>query len=299
MWRRPIRCGRRRELAWQLTDREGHFFSESSVDRILKAYDLIPSPAFIVLSASKSFRHPTQRPNELGQTDCTYLQVVGWGWYYLSTVLDDYARLQHREAAADVDASRRRDRDAGPGPEPRPGSPRSGWCIGRGPSATTGRVLCRESLQTISRPTRSPTPGGYRITRERRARSSRYHRSMKNVVKLEKYYSPWELERAVARFVDDYKPSAVARSVGERDTGRVYAGRRPAILARREQITRRTLAQRKRENLHIPPRAVNRHKVSAYETSSLVRIGLTTYSHTDTGRTGPLRPDAQEKGVQR
>ena len=32
----------------------------------------------------------------------------------------------------------------------------------------------------------------------------RYHRSMKNVVRLEKYHSPWELERAVARFVDDY-----------------------------------------------------------------------------------------------
>ena len=81
-----------RELAWQLTDREGHFLSESSIYRILKAYDLIPSPAFIVLSAAKSFRYPTRRPNELWQTDFTYLQVVGWGWYSLSTVLDDYAR---------------------------------------------------------------------------------------------------------------------------------------------------------------------------------------------------------------
>ena len=81
-----------RELAWQLTDREGHFLSESSVYRILKAYDLIPSPAFIVLSAGKTFQHPTHRPNELWQTDFTYLHVVGWGWYYLSTVLDDYSR---------------------------------------------------------------------------------------------------------------------------------------------------------------------------------------------------------------
>ena len=35
-----------RELAWQFTDREGHFLSESSVYRILKASDLITSPAF-------------------------------------------------------------------------------------------------------------------------------------------------------------------------------------------------------------------------------------------------------------
>ena len=38
-----------RELAWQFTDREGHFLSESSVYRILKAFDLITSPAFVAL----------------------------------------------------------------------------------------------------------------------------------------------------------------------------------------------------------------------------------------------------------
>ena len=81
-----------RELAWQLTDRTGHFLSESSVYRILKAADLITSPAFIVLQAADRFAHPTHRPNELWQTDFTYLKVIGWGWYYLSTVLDDYSR---------------------------------------------------------------------------------------------------------------------------------------------------------------------------------------------------------------
>ena len=97
-----------RELAWRLTDREGHFLSESSVYRILKAYDLILNPAFIVLSAAKTFQHPTHRPNELWQTDFTCLQVVGWGWYCLSTVLDDYARyiiawmLRTSMQAADV-----------------------------------------------------------------------------------------------------------------------------------------------------------------------------------------------------
>ena len=81
-----------RELACRITDEEGYFISESSVYRILKAYDLIPSPAYIVVSASDRFKRPTRRVNEMWQTDFTYLHVVGWGWYYLSTVLDDYSR---------------------------------------------------------------------------------------------------------------------------------------------------------------------------------------------------------------
>ena len=90
----------------------------------------------------------------------------------------------------------------------------------------------------------------------------RYHRSMKNVVKLETYYSPWELERAIARFVDDYNHRRLHEALDNVTPADVYEGRRPAILARREQIKRRTLAQRKRENLHTPRGAVNRRKVS-------------------------------------
>ena len=61
-----------RELAWQLTDREGHFLSESSVYRLLKAYDLMPSPTFIVLSAGKTFHHPTHRPPKTPSVDLTH-----------------------------------------------------------------------------------------------------------------------------------------------------------------------------------------------------------------------------------
>jgi transposase InsO family protein len=81
-----------RELACRMTDRESEFLSESSVYRILKAADLIESPAYILMQAGDRFQHPTRRRNELWQTDFTYLPVVGWGWYFLSTVLDDYSR---------------------------------------------------------------------------------------------------------------------------------------------------------------------------------------------------------------
>ena len=77
----------------------------------------------------------------------------------------------------------------------------------------------------------------------------RYHRSMKNVVKLENYYMPWELERAIGRFVEHYNHRRYHEALENVTPADVYFGRRQQILSRRERIKRETLAQRKRENL--------------------------------------------------
>ena len=82
-----------RELAVRFTDEEKYFVSEASVYRLLKAHDLITSPAYIVIKAAEEFRDKTTAPNQLWQTDFTYLKISGWGWYYLSTVLDDFSRF--------------------------------------------------------------------------------------------------------------------------------------------------------------------------------------------------------------
>ena len=55
-------------------------------------HDLITSPAFIVIKAASEFKDKTTAINQLWQTDFTYLKVLGWGWFYLSTILDDYSR---------------------------------------------------------------------------------------------------------------------------------------------------------------------------------------------------------------
>ena len=82
-----------RELAVRFTDTENYFVSEASVYRLLKAHDLIASPAFIVMKAADAFKDKTTASNQLWQTDFTYLKVTGWGWFYLSTILDDFSRF--------------------------------------------------------------------------------------------------------------------------------------------------------------------------------------------------------------
>lgn len=88
-----------RELAVRLTDEQRIFISESSVYRILKAKGLVTTPAHILLSAGNEFTDKPCFVHELWQTDFTHFKILGWGWYYLSTILDDYSRFTQALAA--------------------------------------------------------------------------------------------------------------------------------------------------------------------------------------------------------
>ncbi len=61
----------------RFTDTKIYFISEASVYRLLKAHDLIASPAFIVVKAADAFKDKTTAPNQMWQTDFTYLKVIG------------------------------------------------------------------------------------------------------------------------------------------------------------------------------------------------------------------------------
>jgi putative transposase len=66
-----------RELAARFIDTKSYSVSEASVYRLLKSHDLITSPAFIVVKAADEFKDKTTVPNQLWQTDFTYLKVIG------------------------------------------------------------------------------------------------------------------------------------------------------------------------------------------------------------------------------
>jgi len=237
-----------RELSHFITDTEGYFISESSVYRIVKAYDLITSPNFIVMTASDKFSHPTTRVNELWQTDFTYFKITGWGWYYLGTILDDYSRyiiawkLYTTMASEDVE-DLIEDAAAKIGIEHIAVKHRPRLLSDNGPCYVSEELkLYLESkgmAQTHGAPYHPMTQG----------KIERYHRSMKNQVNLVKYYFPWELEEEIARFVDYYNNDRYHESLDNVTPADVYYGRREEILTRREKIKRRTLRRRKLYNL--------------------------------------------------
>ena len=241
-----------RELAWHITDTQGYYISESSVYRILKGYDLITSPAYIVLSASDKFKSPTKRIDELWQTDFTYFLITGWGWYYLSTVLDDYSRfilswyLTTTMTANDVKITLDRAIEkTGVHQVTVKHKPR--LLSDNGPSYLSKELKDYLENQQIKHTRGAPF---HPMTQ---GKIERYHRSMKNVVKLQNYYFPGDLEEEISRFVEYYNYQRYHESLNNLTPADVYYGRSRDILTKRDIIKRKTMRLRKQQNLGVMP----------------------------------------------
>ena len=234
-----------RELATAFVDQQHYFVSEASVYRLLKARGLITSPAFILLKAADHFAHPTTAVNELWQTDFTYLRVVGWGWFYLSTVLDDFSRyilawkLCTTMTAADVTETLRLALNAA-GLNSATVQQRPRLLSDNGPSYLSAQLSTwldeHGMTHTRGQPYHPMTQG----------KIERYHRSLKNRILLEHYYLPGHLEARLAEFVDFYNTRRYHESLGNLTPADSYFGRGPTILARRQSIKHQTIELRRR-----------------------------------------------------
>jgi transposase InsO family protein len=230
-----------RQLACRYTDDYQYFISESSVYRILKRAGLIQVPAFDLITAADQFKDQTRRANEMWQTDFTYFKVIGWGWYYLSTVLDDYSRfiisweLCSTMKAVDV-------------------------------KNTLNSALNHPNVSLDSPPKLLSDNGSCYISRELKlflddfhiqhlrgrpnhpqtqGKIERYHRSMKNVVKLENYYSPDQLRYRIKEFVEYYNYHRYHESLDNLTPADIYYGKRKERLIQRKMCKLITLKKRK------------------------------------------------------
>ncbi len=81
----------------------------------------------------------------------------------------------------------------------------------------------------------------------------RWHRSIKNVVKLRNYYYPWELEQAIEAFVEFYNHQRYHEALDNLTPADVYSGKEKEVLTRRNLIKADTLRKRKQANLQMAP----------------------------------------------
>jgi putative transposase len=233
-----------RELAVRFTDTKAYFVSEATVYRLLKAHDLITSPAFIVMKAANEFKDKTTAPNQMWQTDFTYFKITGWGWYYLSTILDDFSRyviawklcttmktedvtdtLQLALTASGCDQVHVRHK-------PRLLSDNGSSYI----SEELAEWLDEQDMSHVRGAPYHPQTQG---------KIERWHQTLKNRILLENYYLPGDLETQIAAFIEHYNHRRYHESLENLTPADVYFGKGQAILLERARIKRNTITQRR------------------------------------------------------
>ena len=230
-----------RELAHFIVDHKGWYISESSVYRILKAHGLVISPTHILIQTADEFTDKTTKPNQMWQTDFTYLKVIGIGWYYMTTILDDYSRyiidwelcdnMKTQETMDIVDRALEFTQ-LGKNQRPRLLSDNGSSYISKDLKEYLNE---KDILHIRSKPNHPQT----------QVKIERYHRSMKNVIKLDNYYSPDELKARLTEFIEYYNNHRYHESLNNLTPADVFFCRERKILEKRKNTKIETINNRK------------------------------------------------------
>ena len=180
-------------------------------------------------------------------TDASYFRVVGWGYYYLVTVMDDYSRfilgwkLQKDMSANSLIEVVQEAVDA-TGMTGVPVEDRTRLLSDNG-SGYVSRTF-REYLRLVgighilAAPYHPQTNG----------KVERYQQSLKRVVNQLPYELPSQLEQAIADFVDYYNYRRYHKSLGNVTPADVLYGRREKILLCRKEVQILTINRRRDYN---------------------------------------------------
>jgi len=233
-----------RELAVRFTDEQRYFVSEATVYRLLKAHDLITSPAYVVIKAADRFHTQTTRVNEMWQTDFTYFKIIGWGWMYLSTVLDDYSRyivawklcstMRAEDVTDTLDMAL-----AASGCDQAHVHHRPRLLSDNGPSYIASELADYIEAQRMSHVRGAP------FHPQTQGKIERWHQTLKNRILLENYFLPGDLEGQIEAFVEHYNHQRYHESLDNVTPADAYFGRAQTILKQRERIKRQTIEHRR------------------------------------------------------
>ena len=243
---REMPTWRSRQLAASLTDHRGLSVSASTVYRILRREGLVKRIEY-QLAAGKEYQHKTTGPHQLWATDASYFHVVGWGYYYLVTVMDDYSRFilawkVQRDMTVDSLIEVVQEAVDSTGMTDVPLEDRTKLLSDNG-SGYVSRAF-REYLQQVG--IRHILASPYHP--QTNGKLERYHRTMKTEVNQVPYEVVEDLAAAIRGFVGFYNYRRYHKALGNVTPAHVLQGHREAILARRKEVQKATFERRRRYN---------------------------------------------------
>jgi transposase InsO family protein len=235
-----------RQLSAWITDNAGFAVSESTVYRILRREGLVKRME-VQLVAGKEYHTKTKRPHQMWATDASYFRVVGWGYYYLVTVMDDYSRFilawkLQKDMSADSLIEVIQEAVDATGMTDVPVEDRTRLLSDNGAgyvSRTFRDYLRLVGIRHILAAPYHPQTNG---------KLERYHQSIKREVNQVPYELPGQLERAITDFVDYYNYHRYHKALGNVTPADVILDRREEILQRRKEVKILTINRRKEYN---------------------------------------------------
>jgi putative transposase len=235
-----------RQLSAWITDHEGFAVSESTVYRILRREGLVKRQE-TQLMAAKEYHTKTNRPHQMWATDASYFKVIGWGYYYLVTVMDDYSRfilgwkLQKDMSANSLIEVVQEAVDA-TGMTEVPVENRTKLLSDNGAGYVSRAFRDYLNLVGIGHILAAP------YHPQTNGKVERYQQSLKKEVNQLPYEIPSRLERAIADFVDYYNYRRYHKALSNVTPADVLYGRREAILQRRKEVQILTINRRRDYN---------------------------------------------------
>ena len=215
------------ELSVLLLEESQIFVSELSFYRILHERGLLERMEHDFVLAADEFHHKTKFANEMWQTDFDYSRYIIHWELCSSMTSEDVSRT--------IDKSIEK---AGVALQNPP-------CLlsDNGPcyiASSLKQYLCKEyNIKHIhGKPFHPQTQG----------KIERYHRSMKNVIKLNHYFCPSELEKAIDEWVKYYNERRFDESLDNLTPRDVYLSQGEKIKKIRETIKQNSINKRISEN---------------------------------------------------
>jgi|TARA_Y100000310_G_scaffold331848_1_gene406220 transposase InsO family protein len=238
-----------RQLAVWITDNAGFAVSESTVYRILCREGLVKRQE-TQLKAAKEYHTKTTRPHRLWATDASYFKVVGWGYYYLVTVMDDYTRFilawkLQKDMSANSLIEVVQDAVDATGMTDVPVEDRTNLLSDNGAGYLSRSFRDYLNLVGIGHILAAP------FHPQTNGKLERYHQSIKKEVNQLLYEAPSQLERAIADFVEYYNYRRYHKALGNVTPADVLYGRREQILQRRKEVQIQTINRRRDYNQNL------------------------------------------------
>ena len=236
-----------RQLSVWITDNAGFAVSESTVYRILRKEGLVKRLE-VKIAAGKEYHTKTTGPHQMWATDASYFRVVGWGYYYLVTVMDDYSRFiiawkLQRDMSADslieviqeaIDATGMTD------------VPIKDRLLSDNGAGFISKAF-RDYLHLVGITHILAAP----FHPQTNGKLERYHRTIKTEDNQIPYEFPVDLEKAIADFVEYYNFHRYHKAIGDVTPVDVLNGRRDQILDYRKEVKEQTIQHRRNYNQNL------------------------------------------------